>query len=103
MNIILNSLTEDYSDWVVQESCAQKEGKVYTAVIQMMMGYIRTGIYHRGFALWEQDHHRKTLIELKNIVRKLNEELILANEHPQEYINGVVKSDQQRKDYLEVN
>lgn len=72
MNIILSSLTEGYSDWEVVENYAKKDGEVYTAVIQMMMGFIRTGIYHRGFALWEQDHHNKNLAELSKVVNKLN-------------------------------
>lgn len=90
MNIILETIVKKEEGWEVNESYACKYGEIYTACIQMMMGYFRTGIYHRGYAIWEQDHMGKDILELREVVKELNIEVVMANDDPRRYITGVI-------------
>lgn len=93
MNIILEKISEGLDGWEVNETQAFKASEPYSANMQMMLGYFRTGIYHRGFPIWEQDHMGKDVIELQSVLKDLNTELVIANENPRAYINGVVNHD----------
>lgn len=89
-NIILEAIVGKDDGWEVHESHAMKNGGVYSACIQMMVGYFRTGIYHRGYAIWEQDHAGKDILDLRDIVKDLHTEVIIANDDPKRYIDGVL-------------
>lgn len=90
MNIILETIVKKEEGWEVNENYACKYGEIYTACIQMKVGYFRAGIYHRGYAIWEQDHMGKDILELREVVKELNIEVVMANDNPRRYINGVI-------------